>query len=193
MASWIAPVNRLLRTHRTPLRMMPTSALRQPSVELEEWGAPLLEAAEKVAQKGVRVGFHFHPMIYYDEWETAYPNIAREIVRRFDPQAVLFISMGSVTMIKPVMRQIRQRGFKTKILQMELVPDPHGKWTYPDAIKIRMFRTMYQAFSEWHEKVFFYLCMEKAAIWQGTFGRVFPNNDAFEQALLNAAFAKINP
>ncbi len=150
-----------------------------------------LEAAEKVAQKGVKVGFHFHPMIYYDEWETAYPSIAREIMRRFDPQAVLFISMGSVTMIKPVMRQIRQRGFKTKILQMELVPDPHGKWTYPDEIKIRMFRTMYQAFSEWHEKVFFYLCMEKAAIWQGTFGRVFQNNDEFERALLDAAFAKI--
>ena len=150
-----------------------------------------LQAAERVAQKGVKVGFHFHPMIYYDQWETEYPAIARDIMNRFDPESVLFISLGSVTMIKPVMKQIRRRGFKTKILQMELVPDPHGKWTYPDDLKIKMFRTMYQAFTPWHEKVFFYLCMEKASIWEGSFGYVYPNNDTFEKALLQSAFAKI--
>ncbi len=150
-----------------------------------------LEAAYKVAQKGIKIGFHFHPMIYYDEWETAYPQIARRIMAMFKPESVLFISMGSVTMIKPVIKQIRRLGFKTKILQMEFVPDPHGKWTYPDEIKIRMFKTMHQAFTPWHDKVFFYLCMEKAAIWQGSFGYVYQSNNAFEQALLNNAFKKI--
>ncbi len=150
-----------------------------------------LQAAERVAAKGVKVGFHFHPMIYYDAWRQEYPAIALEIMRRFDPRSVLFISFGSVTMIKPVMKQIRRRGFKTKILQMELVPDPHGKWTYPDAIKIDMFKTMYQTFAPWHGEVFFYLCMEKAAIWEGSFGYVYANNDEFEEALLKSAFDKI--
>jgi len=150
-----------------------------------------LQAAERVAQKGLKIGFHFHPMIYYDDWQEEYPAIARSIMQRFDPQSVLFISMGSVTMIKPVIKQIRRRGFKTKILQMELVPDPHGKWTYPDDIKIEMFRTMHQAFAPWHDTVFFYLCMEKASIWENSLGYVYPNNDLFEQALLDSAFAKI--
>ncbi len=150
-----------------------------------------LQAAERVAQKDLKIGFHFHPMIYYDGWQEEYPAIARSIMQRFDPQSVLFISMGSVTMIKPVIKQIRRRGFKTKILQMELVPDPHGKWTYPDDIKIEMFRTMHQAFAPWHDTVFFYLCMEKASIWENSLGYVYPNNDLFEQALLDSAFAKI--
>ncbi len=152
-----------------------------------------LEAAEKVARKGVKVGFHFHPMIYYDEWESAYPQIAREIMERFDPESVLFISMGSVTLIRPVIKQIRRKGFKTRILQMELVPDPHGKWTYPDEIKTRMFRKMYQAFSPWHNRVFFYLCMEKSLIWQETFGYVYPNNEAFEKDMLANIFRKLYP
>ncbi len=152
-----------------------------------------LEAAEKVAQKGVKVGFHFHPMIYYDEWESAYPQIAREIIERFDPEAVLFISMGSVTLIRPVIKQIRRKGFKTRILQMELVPDPHGKWTYPDELKIRMFRKMYQAFSPWHNRVFFYLCMEKSLIWKETFGYVYPDNEAFEKDMLAHIFRKLYP
>ncbi len=150
-----------------------------------------LEAAHKVAEKGIKVGFHFHPMIYYDEWEQAYPAIARTIMTQFDPRSVLFISMGSVTLIKPVIRRIRRKGFRTKILQMEMVADPHGKWTYPDEIKVRMFRTMYQAFAPWHGKIFFYLCMEKAAIWEQSLGFVYPNNEAFEAAMLEDVFKKI--
>lgn len=150
-----------------------------------------LKAARKVASRGLKVGFHFHPMVYYDEWEEAYPAIARRIMREFDPGQVLFISMGSVTFIKPVMKQIRRKGFPTKILQMELVADPHGKWTYPDEVKVRMFRSLYQEFAPWHGRVFFYLCMEKAAIWKRSFGWVFPNNEAFESALLKSAFRKI--
>ncbi len=150
-----------------------------------------LEAAQKVADRGVKVGFHFHPMIYYDDWEQAYPDIAQQIMERFEPQSVLFISMGSVTLIRPVIKQIRKKGFKTRILQMDLVPDPHGKWTYPDDVKVQMFRTLYKAFRPWHEQVFFYLCMEKADIWERSFGFVFKNNDEFEQALLNSSFQKI--
>ena len=150
-----------------------------------------LEAAQKVAQHGGKVGFHFHPMIYYDLWAKEYPAIAQHILTNFDPQQVLFISFGSVTMIRPVIKQIRKKGFKTKILQMELVPDPHGKWTYPDEIKVKMFKTLYQAFAPWQQQVFFYLCMEKADIWLKSFGYVYPSNEEFEKALLESSFKKI--
>ena len=89
------------------------------------------------------------------------------------------------------MRQIRNMGFKTKILQMEMVPDPHGKLTYPDDLKVEMFSEMYHAFEPWHDRVFMYLCMEKAAIWQRTFGSVFPDNETFERAFLASSMTKI--
>ena len=64
---------------------------------------------------------------------------------------------------------------------MELVPDPHGKLTYPDSIKVMMFKKMHQALEPWHGRVFMYLCMEKAAIWELSLGYVYPTNEAFEK------------
>ncbi len=151
-----------------------------------------LQAARTVADLGVKVAFHFHPIIIYDRWEKAYPQIAKDILERFLPEEVLFISFGSVTFIKPVIKKIREQGLSTKILQMDFVTDPHGKLTYADEIKIRKFRLMHQAFKPWHNNVFFYLCMEKAAIWEPSLGYVYQTNEQFEQALLDSCFAKIN-
>ena len=108
------------------------------------------------------VAFHFHPMVHYHGWDTDYPALAQRLLDSFAPEEVAFVSMGSVTFIKPVMKQIRQRGEPTRILQAELVADPHGKLTYPDELKVRMFSTMYRALAPWHGRVFLYLCMEKA-------------------------------
>lgn len=139
-----------------------------------------LAAARQVADRGMGVAFHFHPMVYYDQWQEDYPAIATELLQRFDPAEVRFISFGSVTLIKPVLQKMRALGHATKISQMEMVPDPHGKLTYPDEIKVAMFQRMYQAFAPWHNEVFFYLCMEKAGIWEQSFGYVYPDNETFE-------------
>ena len=120
-------------------------------------------------------------MVFYDGWETDYPQVAELLIERFGTDEVLFVSFGSVTLIKPVLNKIRNLGFQTKITQMELVPDPHGKLTYPDELKVTMFRKMRQAFTPWLDEVFFYLCMEKAAIWQQAFGYVYPDNETFER------------
>ncbi len=164
-------------------------------IENEEHFTATLErriaAARAVADKGIKVAFHFHPMVWYDRWEPDYTALAHRLQTLFTPSDVLFLSFGSVTFIRPVLKKIRRKGFPTKITQMELVPDPHGKLTYPDAVKVTMFRTMYSAFSGWQDEVFMYLCMEKAEIWQQTFGRVFPSNDEFEREFAAHCMQKI--
>jgi spore photoproduct lyase len=134
-----------------------------------------------VADKGVKVAFHFHPMVYYDGWQRDYPEIASTLMQRFQADEVLFISFGSVTFIKPVIQKIRALGYQTKMLQTEFVSDPHGKLTYADDIKIKMFKTVHEALAPWHDQVLMYLCMEKAAIWENAFGYVYANNDEFER------------
>ena len=151
-----------------------------------------IAAAEAIAKRGVKVSFHFHPIVYYSDWAAAYPLIADELIRRFSPEQILFISFGSVTFIKPVLKKIRKMGFPTKITQMQFVTDPHGKMTYPDDIKVEKFRRMYQSFEKWHDQVFFYLCMEKSEIWQRTFEFVYPDNASFESALLESSFSKLS-
>lgn len=139
-----------------------------------------IAAARAVADKGVKVGFHFHPIVYFKDWEKEYGQIVERLVKTFKPTEVLFVSFGSVTLIKPVIKKIRDLGHPTKILQMPLVKDPHGKLTYPDETKVKIFRFMYEAFQPWRERVFFYLCMEKADIWEQSFGYVYDSNAAFE-------------
>ncbi|KAA3610743.1 MAG: hypothetical protein D8M58_21110 [Calditrichaeota bacterium] len=150
-----------------------------------------LKAAKAVAEKGVKVSFHFHPIVYYKDWEKEYTQIAKEVMSMFKHEEILFISFGSVTFIKPVLKKIRKLGFPTKITQMELVTDPHGKMTYPDHIKIEKFSAMYKAFEKWHSKVFFYLCMEKAELWEKSLGFVYNTNEEFEKDMLDNVFNKI--
>jgi spore photoproduct lyase len=151
-----------------------------------------LASARRLADKGIKIGFHFHPMVYYKGWSEHYPSLAKEVINSFTPEEVLFVSFGSVTLIKPAIQKIRDVGNPTKILQMNFVSDPHGKLTYPDEIKIKMFKRIYEAFLPWRVKVFIYLCMEKASIWQNTFGYVYRDNDEFEQDFGAKTMCKIN-
>ncbi len=151
-----------------------------------------LKAARSVADRGIKVSFHFHPIIYYEKWAEDYPEVAAHLQTMFKPEEILFISLGSVTFIKPVMQQIRKRGEPTKILQMEFVKAPHNKWTYPEALKIEMFQTQYQALSGWHGKIFFYLCMEEAKFWDAVFGEHYATNELFESEMLRNCFEKIS-
>jgi spore photoproduct lyase len=143
-----------------------------------------LAAARSIADRGVGVAFHFHPMVYYDGWHREYPAVAAELIRRFAHEEVRFVSFGSVTLIKPVVQKIRELGNPTRILQMELVPDPHGKLTYSDDVKIEMFESMYRAFGRWRDSVFFYLCMEKRSIWEQVFGYAYDSNEKFESEFI---------
>ncbi len=102
---------------------------------------------------------------------------------------MLFLSFGSLTLIKPVIRAIRQsfrrspsgeRGLESKVLQAELVPGAKGKLSYPEPLKKEMFRHLHRSFAPWHGRVFMYLCMEEAPYWHSTFGFAYPSNEQFE-------------
>jgi spore photoproduct lyase len=125
------------------------------------------------------VAFHFHPLVYYRSWEEDYRRLAARLQQSFLDSQVAYISFGTVTLIKPAVRAIRRRGGCSRILQMEFSSDPHGKLTYPEHIKLRLFSELYRAFSLWHERVFFYLCMEPAHIWDRVFGRHYPSRRDF--------------
>jgi spore photoproduct lyase len=157
-------------------------------IDNEEPGtAPLelrLRAARAVADRGIAIGFHFHPMIFYAGWSRDYGEVAARLLDRFAAHEVTFVSMGSVTLIRPVVQEIRRRGGESKILQMELVPDHHGKLTYPDGVKLKLFRKLYSSLGPWQREVLFYLCMETATMWRQVLGNAYGSNAEFEQDFL---------
>lgn len=149
-----------------------------------------LAAARRAADHGIAIAFHFHPIFHYEGGEKDYPELARRVQSLFRPEEVYFISFGSLTFIKPVMRAIREKGGKTQVLGTSLVPDAHGKLSYPEPLKVELFRRMHEAFAPWQDKVFRYLCMERAAIWDQVWGWHYPDNETFERDFLTRVFQK---
>jgi spore photoproduct lyase len=147
--------------------------------------------AGRLADKGVLVGFHFHPMIRYHDWEADYGALFQRLTETFDAAEVALVSLGTLTYIKPVIKQLRERpGFRSRVLQMPMV-EADGKLSYPEAIKQEMFSFAYRSLAAWHGRVFFYLCMENSRLWQPVLGFDYPSNEAFEEAMKQSYLDKI--
>ena len=59
------------------------------------------------------------------------------------------------------------------------------------AIKKEMFGMAWDAFTDWHDKVFFYFCMEDRELWHSVRGQCYDTNEDFEEAMLDALFGKL--
>jgi spore photoproduct lyase len=150
-----------------------------------------LWAAQQMHDAGYLVGFHFHPMIYFEGWEREYGDILASIQKNFDPRRVLMVSLGTLTFIKPVIKQIRERDFSSRILQMPL-REIAGRYSYPRDIKRTLFAFAYESFSPaWKQEVFFYLCMEDKTLWKDVFGYEYESNKDLEEAMNSAYMDKI--
>lgn len=159
----------------------------------ERFSASLKErigAAKALRDRGILVGFHFHPMVVFDGFEDEYKKIVKILLNEFSPNEVVTISFGTLTFIKPVLKMIRANIKKSKILQMPLV-EAAGKFSYPLNIKKEMFSAVYDEFKPWHKSVFFYLCMEDESLWGDVFGYEYTSNEEFESAMKNAYMKKI--
>lgn len=150
-----------------------------------------VNAARKLADKGVKVGFHFHPIVEYENYLEEYEEVYEKLINEFNVDEVALISFGTLTFIKPVIKQLREREFRTKITQIPHV-DASGKTSYPDSTKVEMFKHAYESFKPWHKNVFFYLCMEEHSMWAKTFGYEYSTNNDFERAMLSSYANKLD-
>jgi len=155
-----------------------------------------INAARALADRGIKVGFHFHPIVEYEGYLEEYAKVYERLIREFTPSEVALVSFGTLTFIKPVIKQLREREFRSKITQIPH-EDASGKTSYPNATKVEMFKHAYESFSAWQrgaageERVFFYLCMEEHQMWEKTFGYQYSTNNDFERDMLSSYAQKI--
>lgn len=184
------------RNHKIPSNVIVTWSLNTDVIiEAEEHHTAALrerlDAARAIADMGILVGFHFHPIVEYEGWEKDYHSIIDFIQDNFIPEEVALISLGTLTFIKPVIKQLRRRKLESKILQMPLA-DAEGKFSYPLDIKRKIFSSVYKRFSDkWQTMVYFYMCMEEKSLWKDIFGREYKNNDEFEADMNDHYIRKI--
>jgi len=182
--------------NKVPANILCTWSLNTPTIiENEEHLTASLDkrinAARKIANKGIKVGFHFHPIVEYENYLDEYRSVYERLICEFKPNEVALVSFGTLTFIKPVIKQLRDREFRSKITQMPF-EDANGKSSYPDSTKIEMFKHAYESFKPWSKDVFFYLCMEEHEMWSRTFGYQYATNNDFEKAMLSAYAQKLN-
>ena len=144
-----------------------------------------IESARALADKGVLVGFHFHPIVVYENYLDEYKKVVQKLLKTFSVDEVVLVSMGTLTFIKPVIKKLRERNFKSKILQMPLI-DASGKYSYPLETKREMFKGVYDEFKPWHQKVYFYLCMEDHSLWKDVFGYEYNSNEEMERDMIDS-------
>jgi len=149
-----------------------------------------IESARAIANKGNLVGFHFHPIIVYENYLSEYREIIERLLKLFTPQEVAMVSMGTLTFIKPVIKKLRDRNFATKILQMPF-ENASGKLSYPIELKKEMFSSIYNMFKPWQKEVYFYLCMEEHSLWRDIFGYEYESNSEMEEDMISSYLEKI--
>lgn len=184
-----------LLKNQIPKNIIVTFSLNTPTIikNEEHLSATLsqrIEAAKALNSKNILVGFHFHPMIRYENYLKEYDEIFKSLTDEFDPSLVALVSFGTLTFIKPVIKKIHARKLQSKILQMPLTK-ASGKLSYPLEIKKEMFSFAYKSFEKWHNKVFFYMCMEDISLWQECFGYEYSSNLQMEKAMEKAYLKKI--
>ena len=163
-------------------------------IDNEEHGTASLDqrisSARRLSDKGVLIGFHFHPIVYYENYEKDYSDVVRKVMATFEPSEIAMISMGTLTFIKPAIQKLRSSGLSSKVLQIPMA-DAVGKSSYTREIKAEIFNHVYSAFHHWHDRVFFYLCMEESSVWESVFGDFYTSNTEFENALFDSVHSKM--
>ena len=149
-----------------------------------------INAARQLADAGVIIGFHFHPIVYYEGFKKDYSKIVKTILSMFSSKEVGMISFGTLTFIRPAIKSLRALGIPSKVLQIPM-EDASGKYSYPFHIKEKIFGAIWNAFKPWHKKVFFYFCMEDRKLWEMVMGWSYDSNDEFEDALFASVAGKM--
>lgn len=180
-----------------PPNIVATWSLNAPTIiEKEEHLSATLEqriaTARKAADKGMPVGFHLHPMVWFSTWKEEYRHVIKMVTDTFSPDEVVMFSLGTLTFTKAVLRTLRSQAKESRILNMPLV-SAAGKYSYPLAIKEEMFCYAYSQFPpSWQQDgPFFYLCMEDPSLWMPTFGYAYPDDKSFEAAMKRSYQAKL--
>ena len=149
-----------------------------------------LQAARQLADAGIIVGFHFHPIVYYHGWNVDYNELINRLMAMFSAREVGLISFGTLTFIKPAIKSLRMASMRSKILQMPFA-DAAGKISYPMETKKKIFSGVWDTFQSWQDEVFFYFCMEDRQVWESVFGRCYETNEDFEQDLFTSVSKKL--
>ncbi len=140
-----------------------------------------LKAMEDCIKHGYRVGIHFDPLIYTDDFEKYYGNLLDELFERIDSSKVEFISVSTFRATDDLMDAIRLRQSNSILTKGDYVKGIDGKIRYFKALRMKMMSYVVNRLRHDWSDVFVYLCMEHETTWQSLMGYDTGDREQFEQ------------
>ena len=124
-----------------------------------------LQAAQKCVKAGYSVGFHFDPVILYEDWKQGYKKTIENIFDFIDGKYIKWISIGSLRMVATLKKVIENRFLDNKILDEELLLSHDNKLRYDDNTRIKIYKYLVDLIKKQDSGVVVYLCMENIDVW----------------------------
>jgi len=180
-----AEINHLLHLNHRGKTVFSWSLSPTKMIEEEETRTASLEerihAAQRCQEKGYPIGFHFDPIIFYEEWEKGYQETISSLFRRIDPKGVIWISLGGFRYPPQLKNIVKERFPGTRIFLGELFPGRDGKFRYLREIRVEMYKKMFGWLRNVDPGLFIYLCMESKEVWEEVFGWAPENSHHLNQ------------
>lgn len=130
-----------------------------------------LLAAQKCAEWGYKLAFHFDPIIYHDNWQDGYTYTIEKLYSYVDPEAIAWISMGALRYL-PALKNIAADRFPgSRFFYQEFIDGLDGKCRYFRKQRVEMYSHILQQLKKYSaDRTCIYFCMENDAIWEEVFG-----------------------
>jgi spore photoproduct lyase len=154
-----------------PKNMMVSWSMNpQEIIDKEEHGAAKLDnrlkAANLCSQYGYKIGFHFDPLIYYDNFEAGYAEVIRKMAESVPESSVEYISVSTFRFIPELLDIVRGKFDRSLLLQSEYVKTMDGKMRYFKPVRVHMLDFFVKEVRKYWKDVFIYFCMEHESVWK---------------------------
>lgn len=136
------------------------------SASLEE----RLNAAKKCLNGNYLLGFHFDPLVYYENWENDYHNLIKILFDTINHKSIGYISLGSLRYHPKMDDIIRKNHPYSKLPLGEFIHGMDNKLRYFRGIREEMFKSVRGKIKEYSKDTEVYLCMESIHVWRNVFG-----------------------
>lgn len=146
-----------------------------------------LTAAEKCASWGYRIGFHFDPLIEYENCEEDYDRVIQAIFDRVSEKSIAWISLGTLRFI-PSLKKIAEARFpRTRLFTGEWIRGLDGKSRYFKPIRKELYTKVRGLIRNRSSRVPIYLCMESRDLWKKGLEIPIATSSRLKRYLDNAA------
>lgn len=140
----LSPANRVKRTD-----------LKTPSLNHR------LKAIEELVAKGYRIGIHFDPVVFEDDFTSAYAELIESLNKVLPAENLEYLSLGVVRFTKDVYHQVKKNYPKSDLLASEFQKTPEGLVRYPKPLRMAMLHRLEAlCYESGIQKEKVYLCME---------------------------------